>query len=647
MKITYKRCIMPMLFALALWGCRKDDPIIPEEIVSLPPQAGSTITGFYLLNEGNMNMNKASLDYYDYTSGTYRRNVYGQANPQATLGLGDVGNDLGVYGSKLYAVINCSNKVEVMDVTTTQRLKVIDVKNCRYLAFAKGKAYVSAYDGEVALGEVSPNGFIAEIDTATLVITRKVEAGRQPEGIAVVGNKLYVANSGGYSPPNYETTITVIDLDTFTKIKEIDVAPNLHRLKVDRYNNLYVSSRGDNLSIPSKLFVIDTQIDAVKNTFDISCDNLTIAGDTVYVIGSERYSMINVQTGTLLEGSFLPESVSHAITKPYCVAVDPESKYIYITDAGDFVSPGKLYCIDRQGQTVFTVTTGDIPAHIAFIHPSTNIPETDIDIEAYTNGITRVFEYFPAPGQFINTIPAATEEDTPETMRQKAEESLTNGSMISLGGFGGYVVFGFDHTVVNREGNDFIVLGNAFANSVEPGVIMVSVDANGNGLPDDEWYEIAGSEYHKPGTVFNYEITYYKPDSEPDNQNEPNYIRWTDNQGASGYLSKNGSHTQSYYPLWTKECYTLSGTFMETNMQDVSGNGTHWLNVPYEWGYADNWPNNDSRAQIDIDWAVDQNGLPVKLKGIDFVKVYTGNRSEAGWLGEISTEVCGFIDLHL
>ena len=463
----------------------------------------------------------------------------------------------------------------------------------------------------------------------------------------MVGNKLYVANSGGYSPPNYERTVTVIDLSTFTKIKDIDVAPNLHRLKADAYNNLYVSSRGDNFSVPSKLFVIDTQTDAVKNAFDISCTHLTIAGDTAYVIGSEYCSMINVRTGTLLEGSFLPESVSNAITKPYSVAVDPESKYIYITDATDYVSPGKLYCINREGQVIFTVTTGDIPAHISFVHQSTTIPETDIDIEDYANGITRVFDYFPAPGQFVNTMPAATEEDTPETMRQKAEEALTNGSMITLGGFGGYVVFGFDHTIINREGNDFIVLGNAFANSAEPGVIMVSVDSNGNGLPDDEWYEIAGSEYHKPTTIFNYEITYYKPDSEPANQNELKYIHWTDSQGKSGFLSKNGSHTQTYYPLWMGERYTLSGTLMEPNLYDISGNGTNWINTPYVWGYADNWPNNDARAQIDIDWAVDKNGNPVKLKGIDFVKIYTGNRAEAGWLGELSTEVSGFIDLNL
>jgi len=270
-----------------------------------------------------------------------------------------------------------------------------------------------------------------------------------------------------------------------------------------------------------------------------------------------------------------------------------------------------------------------------------------VNDKTYVNGITRVFEYLPAPGQFINEVPEAAAGDTPETMRQKAEIALTGSSMISLGGFGGYVIFGFDHTVVNRAGNDFVVLGNAFAASAEPGVIMVSYDANGNGLPDDEWFEIAGSEYHKTTTIKNYEITYYKPSSEPTSPNEPTYIRWTDNQGQSGYLSKNSSHTQTYFPLWMGESYTLKGTFMEANIFDQSGNGINWVNPPYDWGYADNFPNTDVRAQIDIDWAVDENGNPVRLKGIDFVKVYTGNRAEGGWTGEISTEVDGFNDLSL
>ena len=271
--------------------------------------------------------------------------------------------------------------------------------------------------------------------------------------------------------------------------------------------------------------------------------------------------------------------------------------------------------------------------------------ETEPDIK-YINGITRVFEYFPAPGQFVNVLPEATAEDTPETMRQKAEAALTDGLVITLGGFGGYVIFGFDHTIVNREGNDFVVLGNAIPTWAEPGVIMVSYDANGNGLPDDEWYEIAGSEYHRATTIKDYEITYYKPDSEPDNPNEPNYIRWTDNHGQTGFLSKNSNHIQTYYPLWIGDSYTLKGAYMKENLSEPSANHNAWISSSVGWGYADNLPNNDPRAEIDIDWAVDKNGNPVKLKGIDFVRVHTGNRAEGGWLGEISTEVSGFVDLN-
>jgi DNA-binding beta-propeller fold protein YncE len=369
---------MMVLFMIALSGCRGDDPIIPAEEEPLPSQNVTTVEGFYLLNEGNMNMNKASLDYYDYATGTYHRNVYGQANPEATLGLGDVGNDIGIYGSKLYAVINCSNKVEVMDAKTTKRLKVIDVKNCRYIAFANGKAFVSAYDGEIQLGEVSPNGFVAEIDTATLNITRTVQVGRQPEGLALVGGKLYVANSGGYSPPHYERTVSVIDLNTFKKIKDIDAAPNLHRLQADDYGRLWVSSHGDYFEALPQLLVIDAQTDAVIKTFDISCSNLVLSGDTAYIISAKlgyastseasNYFMINVKTQTLLEGSFLPKAVSDVLKTPYGIAVDPVTKNIYITDAVDYVSPGKLYCVDRDGNTLFSVTTGDIPAHIAFVY---------------------------------------------------------------------------------------------------------------------------------------------------------------------------------------------------------------------------------------------------------------------------------------
>jgi hypothetical protein len=279
-----------------------------------------------------------------------------------------------------------------------------------------------------------------------------------------------------------------------------------------------------------------------------------------------------------------------------------------------------------------------------------------INDKVYRNGVEKVFEYIPAPGQFINEYPLWKSGNTVEDMRLKAENDLKKKSTVHLGGFGGYIVMGFDHTIVNRSGNDFKVLGNAILSWAEPGIIMVSYDANGNGLPDDEWYEIAGSEYNNPETIKEYAITYYKPDPDKTPVTDPgrpyiidlNYIRWTDNRGGAGYLSKNTFNRQSYYPEWvTDASITFRGSLLKSNLtSDPSGDG-YYTNSAFEYGYADNWTNNDSRQEIDIDWAVDKNGNPVKLKGIDFIKIYTAVQGEGGVSGELSTEVDGFTDLNL
>ncbi len=349
-----------------------------EQNTQLPPQEAATIQGFYLLNEGNWNTNMASLDYYNYATGIYHKDIYTKINSNATLGLGDVGNDIGIYGSKLYAVINASDKIEVMDVNTCKRIKSITLKNCRYITFSNGKAYASAYNGDIVLGSNSSLGIVVEIDTVSLEIKRTVEVGRQPEEVAIIGNKLYVANSGGYSPPDYERTVSVIDMMSFTKIKSIDVAVNLHRLKADAGGDLYVSSRGDYYDTPSRLVVIDSKNDVVKKTFDIAVSNISIAGDSAYVIGSafnyntnnwtNTFHLINTKTETLLENSFISDGSASELDKPYGIAVDPTSKNIYITDAKDYVSSGMLYGYNKEGKKIFKISSGNIPAHFAFTY---------------------------------------------------------------------------------------------------------------------------------------------------------------------------------------------------------------------------------------------------------------------------------------
>lgn len=359
---------------LSLTACRKDAAVVPEETEQVT--GPSDATSFYLLNEGNMNMNKASLDKFEASSGIYRRNIFEATNPEVIRGLGDVGNDIKVYGSKLYIVVNISNKVEVLDMKTARRVGKIDIQNCRYITFDAGKAYVSSYEGAVGNNNKA-EGSVVRIDTTNLNIEASTKVGRQPEEMAIVGRKLYVANSGGYDPTNYETSVSVIDLGTFQEVKRIDVAANLHRVRADKYGDIYVSSRGDYYGTPSNLFVIDTRNDQVKKVFDISTSNIWIDDDLAYVYSLEwdytknrntiNYSVINVRDETLVEGNFIKDGTDKLITKPFGIAIDPKTKDIYVSDAKDYLSPGTLYCFDKNGIKRWSVLTGDIPAHLAFI----------------------------------------------------------------------------------------------------------------------------------------------------------------------------------------------------------------------------------------------------------------------------------------
>lgn len=375
-----KKLFILLAACLCLVSCREEEePIIPSTWTSLQQgNPSSSIAGFYMLNEGNMGSNKCTLDYFDYTTGYYRQNIYAEVNPSVVKELGDVGNDIEIYGSKLYAVLNVSNKVEVMEAETAIRIGQIEIPNCRYITFYQGKAYVSSYAGPVGIDPNAQIGFIAEVDTASLQITRKVTVGYQPEEMAVSGGKLYVANSGGYRFPNYDRTVSVIDLQSFTETKKIDVAINLHRIKADKYGDLYVTSRGDYYNKSSNVYIIDTHTDTVKDSLNIGASELYIDDDLLYLYSVEwnwntqsnkiGYGIINTKTEQVVSHNFITDGTDKEIQIPYGLAVNPETKEIYVTDAKNYVTPGVLYCFTPQGKKKWHVITGDIPAHFAFRH---------------------------------------------------------------------------------------------------------------------------------------------------------------------------------------------------------------------------------------------------------------------------------------
>lgn len=274
----------------------------------------------------------------------------------------------------------------------------------------------------------------------------------------------------------------------------------------------------------------------------------------------------------------------------------------------------------------------------------------------------RVYEWCPAPGQFIGETSAASDQTTLESACQWALSRLNRNMYVSLGGFGGYIIVGFDHSIpAGASGYDFCIQGNAYLNAItgnggsnEPGIVYVMQDINGNGLPDDEWYELDGSESASADTWRDYAVTYYRPAGSGMN------VNWTDNRGGYGVISYMPSfHSQpSYYPAWIDaDSYTLRGTRLQTlNIQDaITG---MWNTMPRAWGYADNmgsdlidsndvYSNTKQLTGFMISHAMLPNRTPIKLEYIDFIKVQTGVNASISTLGEVSTEILGFTDLSI
>ena len=367
-----------LLFLLFFSACREDEQIFLSGSVQVTlPLVGTRIKGFYQLNEGNMGTNGASLDYFDYTTGYYTRDIFSERNPDIVKELGDVGNDIQVYGQKVYAIINVSNLVVVFDVRTARKLKEIEIPNCRYLAFHDGKAYVSSYAGPVQIDPNAEKGLVAEIDTVTLKLTRKVTVGYQPEEMIVHEGKLYVANSGGYRAPNYDRTVSVVDLETFVEKEKIDVAINLYRMAIDKRGDIYVSSRGDYKNTSPNLYVIDSRTDEVKQCLDIPVGGMCMSGDSLYYYsvaysmssGGNRvtYGILDTRTKKEITDRIITDGTDKEIMIPYGLAINPETKEILMSDAQNYVVTGFVYCFSPEGRLRWKTQGGNIPGHFAFV----------------------------------------------------------------------------------------------------------------------------------------------------------------------------------------------------------------------------------------------------------------------------------------
>lgn len=368
-----------MLAFLCFTSCEKGKKVGDDEDthgnVTVENGESGEYSGMYVLNQGLQGTNKAQLDYINFKEGKLYRDIYTENN-MGTDALGDIGNDLKQYGARLYAVLNGSNKIEVMNLATAKRLGQIDIANARNICFSGSKAYVSSY---VALS-ASGNGEVVEIDTATLQITRRVEVGRQPEELLVHEGKLFVANSGGLNTPSYERTISVISLETLKEEYTIDVAINLELIRKDQYDQIWVTSRGDYNDVPPSLYCLaknsTTNKYEVKKNMELPCSKFDIRNDSLFYYYSKyipkadpenTYGVVDIKKHEILTKQLLAGKDVETIKIPYNIVVAPKGGQIYICDVVSYTGSGSVVSFTGRGSKSWTRQLGALPSNIVLV----------------------------------------------------------------------------------------------------------------------------------------------------------------------------------------------------------------------------------------------------------------------------------------
>ena len=398
------------ILVCAATGCRKDPIVDPLPVASEDEDlAGESVTvgetGFFtklfVLNEGKMGTNNATLDFFRFSNGKYVRNAFDKMNPSQPLGLGDVGNDVKLCDGKIWAVMNNSGLVEVIDAFNERHIATIPVRTPRNIAFDGSYAYVTSYAGafvnylaDYSVGEhLICKGRVYKINRTTYSVIDSVDVGYQPEGIACHDGRIYVANSGGLSYATtyqYESTVSVIDAGSFQEIGSVEVAPNLKDVFVDPDGNIYVTSFGDYFMNHSGIYSFkpgDTKAKRIS-TEGIGCNmtcatlsqrpgNPVAAGSEVFVIGTDdewnwdpaaekHYYLYSVSGGNKVT-RYPAFRFDGDIPYGICAAAEGNGtlKYLFVGDAVDYINPGAVSCYAAQEKftRLWSTTSGVDPGH--------------------------------------------------------------------------------------------------------------------------------------------------------------------------------------------------------------------------------------------------------------------------------------------
>lgn len=302
--------------------------------------------GTYVLNNGNWGSNDSNISIYDPSTKTLAADAFKTANGQ---NLGDLGQDIIGLGEDIYIAVNGSQTIFVTNIDLKIKQQINADKDDtrlspRYFATAGSKVYITYYEGYV--GEISGDYSV-----------RLCPVGPNPEGVAVAGGNLYVANSGGMAYPVYNNTVSVVSASSFTETSTIEV--NLNPAKVEASSDgayVYVSSFGNYADVPAKLQVITTSDTKVADLDYPSVSAIAKGKDDIlYILCGGYDEDWNPLPGTVYKHDMkanksLGSFVADATTLPNAYSISAgQDGYIYV-GCSDYKNTGDVYVFNSEGK---------------------------------------------------------------------------------------------------------------------------------------------------------------------------------------------------------------------------------------------------------------------------------------------------------
>lgn len=323
--------------------------------------------GTLVLCEGNFLSSNADLSLFDKTNRTIQNDVFFRKNNRP---LGDVLQSGALQGEVLYAVMNNSNRVEVLNASNFGAIRTINGFSLpRYIIVKGTTAFVSEWIS------FSGNGRVAVVDLQSGTIKRTLPAGKFPERMHLLNSLLYVANSD-------DSTITVINTETETieSTTAIGPGPNsfaqvgqklyvlcggLIRRKPDFSIDSAACVAGELLEITPQATPLVSRRTVAFNDRFLTASRLTTNNRELYFTYNNAVYRSATDTLSAPTSPWVNRTGSDASVPVYGLGVDPSTGIVYVAFS-NFTSANRVNRYRPDGTFIDSYNTSAGPNGFLF-----------------------------------------------------------------------------------------------------------------------------------------------------------------------------------------------------------------------------------------------------------------------------------------